>query len=296
MASEADQVATETEGYLMDGFIDAVEGGRIYGWAYDQERPDEIATVSIFRGEKKLGTAQADRYREDLANRGAGDGRHAFVFDLPPELRNRPASEFSVFFDQTGMAVKRGPRVFTINQDGSVDHEKKADEALSDPGEVAHDLSVKLKALNFRLDKIDENYLKLARILSLMDKRLISETETMRKQIAHGAGGAGKAASDNKVANNKAASSGTTNADRQNLGKLEKYLKVCWRDVKRLRADLESVEVFAMRFDERLNDTAPRNEIESVTQKLTMSKGMALIAIVLSSLAIVFSGYAVFFG
>ena len=284
MASEADQVATETEGYLIDGFIDAVEGGRIYGWAYDQERPDEIATVTIFHGDKKLGTARADRYREDLANRGAGDGRHAFVFDLPAELRNRPASEFSVFFDQTGLAIKRGPRVFTINQDGTVAGEDKGKEELSDPGEVAHDLSVKLKALNFRLDKIDENYLKLARILSLMDKRLNSETEAMRRQI-------GKEAADSA---DQPETADATN--KQGLGKLEKYLKVCWRDVKRLRADLESIEVFAMRFDERLNDTAPRNEIETVSQKLTMSKGMATIAIVLSSLAIVFSGYAVFFG
>tara|TARA_B100001123_G_scaffold405491_1_gene495908 strand:- start:5053 stop:5907 length:855 start_codon:yes stop_codon:yes gene_type:complete len=284
MASEADQVATETEGYLIDGFIDAVEGGRIYGWAYDQERPDEIATVTIFHGDKKLGTARADRYREDLANRGAGDGRHAFVFDLPAELRNRPASEFSVFFDQTGLAIKRGPRVFTINQDGTVAGEDKGKEELSDPGEVAHDLSVKLKALNFRLDKIDENYLKLARILSLMDKRLNSETEAMRRQI-------GKEAADSA---DQPETADATN--KQGLGKLEKYLKVCWRDVKRLRADLESIEVFAMRFDERLNDTAPRNEVETVSQKLTMSKGMATIAIVLSSLAIVFSGYAVFFG
>lgn len=70
----------------LQGFIDAVERGVIYGWAWNPQRPEEPVDVEILLGERVLAVVTADIFRADLVELEIGDGRHAFEFALPDEL------------------------------------------------------------------------------------------------------------------------------------------------------------------------------------------------------------------
>ncbi|HYD66546.1 hypothetical protein [Azospirillum sp.] len=93
------------------GFIDAIESGRVYGWAWNPGDPSRILEVDLYRGDRLIGTETANRFRGDLLDLGIGDGRHAFVFDLPAELRAAPPLEFSACFRGTTLPLARGARV-----------------------------------------------------------------------------------------------------------------------------------------------------------------------------------------
>jgi hypothetical protein len=70
----------------IDGRIDAITGGRLYGWAWDRVRPSDHLEVEIRVGEKLVATAFANQPRDDLKANGVGDGCHAFelAIDLTP--------------------------------------------------------------------------------------------------------------------------------------------------------------------------------------------------------------------
>ena len=69
------------------GHIDAVQGDRIFGWAWDGNHPTDRLEVEL-RLERDGGPPQtlarvlADRMRADLAGGGIGDGAHAFEAEL----------------------------------------------------------------------------------------------------------------------------------------------------------------------------------------------------------------------
>ncbi|WP_372399166.1 hypothetical protein ABMY26_29980 [Azospirillum sp. HJ39] len=69
------------------GHIDAVQGDRIFGWAWDGNHPTDRLEVEL-RLERDGGPPQtlarvlADRMRVDLAGGGIGDGAHAFEAEL----------------------------------------------------------------------------------------------------------------------------------------------------------------------------------------------------------------------
>lgn len=70
----------------LQGFVDAIERGVVYGWAWNPQRPDEQISVEILHGSRSLAVVQADRFRDDLVDLEIGDGHHAFEFQLPEEL------------------------------------------------------------------------------------------------------------------------------------------------------------------------------------------------------------------
>ena len=83
----ATPVAAEAPASVIEGRVDAVQSGRIYGWAWDRSYPADRLQVE-FRAEMPdgrsviLGRTQADRPREDLVGGNFGDGHHAFEADL----------------------------------------------------------------------------------------------------------------------------------------------------------------------------------------------------------------------
>jgi hypothetical protein len=70
----------------IDGRIDAISGGRLYGWAWDRIRPSDHLEVEIRVGDKLVATAFANQPRDDLKANGVGDGCHAFelAIELAP--------------------------------------------------------------------------------------------------------------------------------------------------------------------------------------------------------------------
>lgn len=93
-----------------EGFIDAIEDGRVYGWAVDPGRPGHRVAVEIYHGRDLLGEATANRFRQDLVHYGDGSGRCAFVFNLPKELWARDPGAFYACFQGTSVPLMRGPR------------------------------------------------------------------------------------------------------------------------------------------------------------------------------------------
>ncbi|HYG88470.1 MAG TPA: hypothetical protein VD978_19685 [Azospirillum sp.] len=86
----------------IEGRLDAVQGSRVYGWAWDRANPDDRLPIEIFvhgpGGQRiSIGSAVADRLRDDLATSGDfGDGQHAFDAEVvvPPGVE--PSSVFAV--------------------------------------------------------------------------------------------------------------------------------------------------------------------------------------------------------
>lgn len=74
----------------IEGYIDARDGSRLYGWAWDRLRPQERLRIEISDGATILAEADAAARRPDLAVGGIGDGAHAFEIDLGDKA---PAAE-----------------------------------------------------------------------------------------------------------------------------------------------------------------------------------------------------------
>lgn len=71
----------------IEGRLDAVANGRVYGWAWDRNRPGEPLEIQIrlagpSADDRPLASGTADLPRTDLQANGVGDGRHAFEVQL----------------------------------------------------------------------------------------------------------------------------------------------------------------------------------------------------------------------
>lgn len=89
------------------GHIDAIESGRIYGWAWNPEQPDDRVRVAIYHGDVLIDTVTADRFRQDLADQNMHDGRHAFVCDLPASLRDAGPEGLAAYFAGSEVPLSR---------------------------------------------------------------------------------------------------------------------------------------------------------------------------------------------
>lgn len=65
------------------GRVDAVDGGMVFGWAYDEARPEDPLEIILLYEDREIGRTKADRPRADLQRLGIGRGAHAFVYALP---------------------------------------------------------------------------------------------------------------------------------------------------------------------------------------------------------------------
>ncbi len=60
------------------GYVDAVSGSRIFGWAWDPQRPTARIAIRVMTKGDDIAALIANQPREDLAANGVGDGAHAF--------------------------------------------------------------------------------------------------------------------------------------------------------------------------------------------------------------------------
>jgi hypothetical protein len=67
----------------MKGRVDAVDDGRLFGWAFDPSAPGKRLTIRVLLDGKPIAEAVADKERPDLRRNNIGDGAHAFDVMLP---------------------------------------------------------------------------------------------------------------------------------------------------------------------------------------------------------------------
>jgi hypothetical protein len=71
---------------MIKGFLEAVSGSQVTGWAYDPDNQFESLSVVLEGNGESLGSTTADQYRHDLAAAGYGNGCHAFALSLEKQL------------------------------------------------------------------------------------------------------------------------------------------------------------------------------------------------------------------
>lgn len=108
----------ESRQVSVNGYIDAITGNRIYGWAWDAQQPKAKITIRLQQGDNTVGIVAADQPREDLKASGIGDGAHAFEAVLPDGVSPNDISILAVCPD-TGAAVELAPRVISGSSSAS---------------------------------------------------------------------------------------------------------------------------------------------------------------------------------
>lgn len=91
------------------GRVDAVDDGRLYGWAFDPAAPDVRLTIRVMLDGKPIAEATADKDRPDLKRNGIGDGIHAFDVMLP-QFASMRAGEL-VVIAISGAGIEQSLRV-----------------------------------------------------------------------------------------------------------------------------------------------------------------------------------------
>jgi len=67
----------------IQGYIDAIEPDRLFGWAWNTTDPSERLTIEIRQGDELIVKLEANQPRPDLVANGIGDGHYAFVAYIP---------------------------------------------------------------------------------------------------------------------------------------------------------------------------------------------------------------------
>jgi hypothetical protein len=89
----------------IQGVVDNIAAGRVYGWAWNPSRPEERVAIELRLGQMTVAQTIAAQERADLKGAGVGDGRHAFELRLTPELVERRAEIFIVARAADGLEV-----------------------------------------------------------------------------------------------------------------------------------------------------------------------------------------------
>jgi hypothetical protein len=69
----------------LEGRVDAVDNGRLFGWVWDAANPADRLAVQVMFDQVRIATVTADRPRIDLKRNGIGDGAYAFDIEIPEE-------------------------------------------------------------------------------------------------------------------------------------------------------------------------------------------------------------------
>lgn len=82
-ADKPDVAPEQNNAKPLKGRVDAIDQGRVFGWAFDPETPEKRLAIRVLLDGKVIAEALADRNRSDLKRNGIGDGNHAFEIALP---------------------------------------------------------------------------------------------------------------------------------------------------------------------------------------------------------------------
>lgn len=79
-------IEAEEQTISIQGNLEGVQQGCVFGWVYEETNPGDPVLVDIYDGERLIGSCYANEYRADLEDAGIADGNCAFNFLLPDDL------------------------------------------------------------------------------------------------------------------------------------------------------------------------------------------------------------------
>lgn len=97
----------------LGGYADAVNCEQIAGWAWSRNQPYAAVQVDIYDGDKTLITVPASDFREDLVTANLGNGRHAFSYSVPADLKDRKPHTIHIRVSGGGPELRLSPK--TLN-------------------------------------------------------------------------------------------------------------------------------------------------------------------------------------
>jgi len=71
-----------------EGLLESASCETLKGWVYDASQPNAAVSVDVYLDGNPYARLTADQFRQDLADQGYGNGRHAFVYPLPVTWKN----------------------------------------------------------------------------------------------------------------------------------------------------------------------------------------------------------------
>jgi len=93
--------------------VDACDCHSVTGVVWSRAQPAVQPDVDIYVDYQWVARVRTDQFREDLKQRGMGDGRHAFRYDFTSEIRNGRAHTIEVRLTSTGAFLHGTPTVIT---------------------------------------------------------------------------------------------------------------------------------------------------------------------------------------
>jgi hypothetical protein len=95
----------------LQGRLDEVSWDGVRGWAWDPQTPNKQIRLELVEGNTRLSVVVADRYRQELAQLGCGDGRHGFSIELGEGLLSKDHHVLNLRCADTGAEMPGSPIV-----------------------------------------------------------------------------------------------------------------------------------------------------------------------------------------
>ena len=96
-------------GETYEGNFEHAEPGGLWGWVWNQEKPDETVCIDVFENANHIGTYAAEFFRADLLHAGKGSGAHGFRVPAP-KLRTGETQEIRIKCAGTEFELGNSPR------------------------------------------------------------------------------------------------------------------------------------------------------------------------------------------
>ncbi|WP_421825404.1 putative Ig domain-containing protein [Larkinella sp.] len=93
-----------------DGFIYGADCATFRGWAWDRNKPNTAVSIDILDGTNVIATLMADQFRQDLLNAGKGNGKHAFIWPIPENLKDGLPHNLSAQVTGNSFVLKDSPK------------------------------------------------------------------------------------------------------------------------------------------------------------------------------------------
>lgn len=106
------------------GGIDRIQDGKVTGWLFDSNQPEQRLTVETILDGFSLARAEANLPREDLANAGIGDGAYGFLLQLDQSLLDGKPHQLIAYEQLTGWQLPGTPVTFQATSDAHPTHNK----------------------------------------------------------------------------------------------------------------------------------------------------------------------------